>query len=330
MNHTDFFKLIKTGLPCATFILHGEEEYVKSQAIKAVIETVDEDLRPFNVSELEKPDPRLLNETCETLPLFYDKRIVICRELADSTDIAKYMSILTDHSPETALLLVFKGKLAANSALMKYAAKHEAEVLFDFLSQRDCIRWCMKHAVESGVVLDQNTAAAFIGAVGTDMTNIVSELDKLIDYVGPGNSVTAQDISVCTRTSLETRIFDMLDMFTYGKPGDGIVALHNLIDDGNEPMSISAFLSGRFKVMLEARRGIDAKKSKRDVAASMEGNRFANERAYDAAKRFTQKELTDLISALSDTAYCKISGTMKEDKYLELVLLRHDWRQFPV
>ena len=141
---------------------------------------------------------------------------------------------------------------------------------------------------------------------------------------------TAQDISVCIRAALDVRVFDMLDMFTYGKPGDGILALHALFDDGNEPMSISAFLVSRFKIMLEARRGIDRGRQKRDVVASMEGNKYANEKAFDAARRFTQEELLKLIADLSDTSFLKISGVMKDDKYLELVLMKHEWRQFPV
>lgn len=330
MNHTDFFSLIKKGLPGETFVLHGEEEYVKAQAIRAASNTIEPDLKPFNFTELEKPDPKLLTETCETLPLFSDRRIVVCYELADGVEPAKYMDCIKEHSPETALLMVFKGKLAASGTILKYAQKQSTEVLFSILTPQECERWAMKRCVEAGVAMDQSTARALIGLVGTDMANLVSETDKLIDYVGEGGSVSMQDISVCIRSSLDVRIFDMLDMFTYGKTADGIMALHALFDDGNEPMSVSAFLSSRFKVMLEARRGIDAGKNKRDTVASMEGSKFANEKAYDAARRFTQSELAKLIADLSDTAYMKISGTMREDKYIELILLKHNWRQQPV
>ncbi|MBR0136059.1 MAG: DNA polymerase III subunit delta [Clostridia bacterium] len=330
MNHGDFFKLIRQGIPCDTFLLHGEEEYVKEQAVKLLSESIEADLRPFNVSELEKPSPQELIETCDTLPLFSDKRIVICRELVDGVEPSKYMDCFSDHAPETVLILVFKGKLAANNAVFKFASKRGTEVLFDILSPQECVRWSMKHCGESGVNMPSDVARALVGLVGTDMANLVSETDKLIDYVGPGAAVTMQDISICARTAVDVRIFDMLDMFTYGKTGDGILALHALLDEGNEAMSVASFLAGRFKLMLEARRGIDMKKNKRDVVASMEGNKYANEKAFDAARRFTQEELLSLIGALSDTAYIKISGTMKEEKYLELVLLKHNWRLQPI
>ncbi|MBO4848366.1 MAG: DNA polymerase III subunit delta [Clostridia bacterium] len=330
MNHSDFFKLIKQGVPCGFYLLHGEEEYVKAQAVKAVENTVDPDLRPFNVSVLNKPSPQELNESCETLPLFADNRIVIVYELADGTEASKYVPVFAGCPAETLLLVVFKGKLPANSAILKYAKSRDAEVVFDRLSLYECARWCMKHMNEAGVFLPQDVAQLLVRSVGDEMTNLVSETDKLIDYVGSGNAVTAQDISVCTRAALDVRIFDMLDMFTYGKTGDGLIALHALMDEGNEPMSIAAFLSSRFKLMLEARRGIDAGRQKRDTVAQMEGNKYANEKAFDAARRFTQAELLGLISDLSDTAFMKISGAAKDDKYIELVLLKHDWRQYPV
>ena len=330
MNHGDFFKLIKQGIPHGTFLMHGEEEYVKAQAVKATTELVDPDLRPFNISVLSKPTPQELMESCETLPLFADMRIVVCNEFADGTEASKYADVLQNHPQETLLLLVFKGKLPSNSAVLKSVKSSGSEVLFDRLSLSECARWCMKHTNEAGVFLPQDVAMLLVRCVGDEMTNLVSETDKLIDYVGEGNTVTAQDVSVCTRAALDVRIFDMLDMFTYGKTGDGVAALHALMDEGNEPMSISAFLSSRFKLMLEARRGIDAGRQKRDVVAAMEGNKYANEKAFDVARRFTQEELLGLIRDLSDTAYMKISGAAKDDKYVELVLLKHDWRQFPV
>ena len=330
MNHSDFFKLIRSGLPSGMFLLHGEEEYVKARAVSFASDSIDEDLRAFNFTRLKKPSVQELSEACETLPLFAERRIVAAYELADGTDAQKYFSVFDELPQETALLVIIPGKLAANSALLKYAQKNNAEVLFDPLTPTECAKWCIRHMNEAGVLLNPDCARLLVSAVGTDMANLVGETDKLISFVGEGGTVSQQDISVCSRAALDVRIFDMLDMFTYGKPADGVVALHALIDEGNEPMSISAFLVSRFKLMLEARRGIDAKRSKREVAAAMEGNKYANEKAYDAASRFTKEELTGLIRDLSDTAYMKISGTMKEEKYLELVLLKHNWRQQPV
>lgn len=330
MNYREFFDLISKGLPCGAYLLHGEEEYVKQQAVSAVRRTVEPDFRPFNLCELSKPAPQQLYEACETLPFFAEKRIVICFELADGAEGAKYSDCFEKLSSQTVLMFVVKGKLASNLTLVKLAQKHGSEVLFDPLSQEDRVKWCVKRANAAGVSLDARTAQLAVRLIGGEMADVVSETDKLIDYAGPGGTITPETVSACVRASLEVRIFDMLDMFTYGKPGDGIKALHALLDDGSEPISISAFLTSRFKLMLEARRGIDAGRTKREVAGAMDGSRYANEKAYDAARRFTQQELLELIAALSDTSYLKISGSVKDDRYLESVLLSHEWRQQPV
>ena len=330
MNHSDFFKLIRNGLPSGAFVLHGEEEYVKEQAVRLCEDRIEADLRPFNVAVLSKPSVQELSESCETLPLFIDRRIVVMREIADGAEAAKYVGCFGSVPDETLLLAVFKGKLAANSSVLKYAQASGREVLFERLSPTERAKWSIKHMGERGVVLPQDSAQLLVRMVGDDMASMVSETDKLADYVGEGGVVSPQDVSVLIKAALDVRIFDMLDMFTYGKPGDGVAALHALMDEGNEPMSISAFLVSRFKLMLEARRGIDSGKQKRDVVTSMEGSSYANGKLYDAARRFTRDELLGLIRDLSDTAYQKISGSVKEESYLELVLLKHDWRQFPV
>ena len=330
MNHSEFFKLIRKELPCGALILHGEEEYVKAQAVKLAVGRIEEDFRPFNVMTLTKPNPQELSEACETLPLFTDRRIVIVYDLPEGADTPKYIECFKAVPEETLLLVVFKGKLSANSSVLKYANAENRIVLFDPLTDVECLRWCTKRFTQRGVSADEEAVRLLVRLAGTDMANLVSETDKLADLAGEGGRLTAQDVSACIKPELDVRIFDMLNMFVKGKPGDGIVALHALMDEGNEPMSISSFLSSRFKLMLEARGGIDSGKSRFDVLSKMDGNRYAAERAYEDSRYFRQEELLELINELSDTAYMKISGTVKDEKYLELVLLKHEWRQYPV
>jgi DNA polymerase-3 subunit delta len=330
MDHSEFFKLIRTGLPGSTFLLHGEEEYVKAQAVKAIERSIDEDLRPFNFAALSKPSPQELMENCETLPLFADQRCVVCYELADNTEPTKYADVISGHPAETALIIAVKGELSANSALLKLVKKSGEEVKFSRLSQTDRAKWVIKHCSEAGVEIDRDTALLLVRMVGDDMADLVGETDKLIDFAGEGGLVTPQHISACIRASLDVRIFDMLDLFTAGRTADGIKALHALMDEGSDAMGISGFLSSRFKLMLEARRAFDAGKSKREFASSVEGSSYANEKAFEAAMKFTQEELLQLVSDLSDTAFIKISGRMKEDKYLEFILMKQNWRQRPV
>ncbi len=328
MNHSQFFSMIRKGLPGSTFVLHGEEEYVKAQALSMIERSIPEDLRPFNYAVMKQPAVKELSDCCETLPLFADKRYVICNELGEEP--SKYKEIITSHPEETVLVIAFKGVLPKNNSVLKLASSMGNEVLFEKLTANECAKWAIKHANEAGVMLHPDTAQLFVRTVGEDMANLVSETDKLIAFVGEGNTVTKQDISVCIRASLDLKVYNMLDMFIFGKPADGIRALHSIMDEGEEAIGLASFLVTRFKVMLSARRGIDAGRGRREVVASMEGSSFANDRAYESAKRFTQDELLNLISRLSDTAFMRISGTMKDDKYLEMVLMETKWRQDPI
>lgn len=328
MNHSEFFKLIRNGLPGSTFVLHGEEEYVKAQALSMIERSVPEDLRPFNYAVLDKPTVKELEDCCETLPLFAEKRFVICTELGEEP--SKFKEVIETHPGETVLIIVFKGTASSSNSVIKYAVKNGTEVLFEKLSVTECAKWAMKHMNEAGVHLPQDVAQLFVRMVGDDMANLVSETDKLIAFVGEGGAVTKQDISVCIRAPLDLKAYNMLDMFIFGKTGDGIKALHSMMEEGEDAMGLASFIVSRFKVMLTARRGIDAGRPRREVVAAMEGKAYANDRAYEAARRLTADDLLELISKLSDTAFMKISGRMKDDKYLEMVLLEQNWRQNPV
>lgn len=325
MNHNDFFKLIAAGKLQGAYILQGEEEFVKASALKAAEKLIPEDFRAFNLSALYEPDADAVTEACETLPLFGDKRLVICHGFAAGVDYSK-LADYVEKLPEGAILLInIKGAADSKNGLVKRLRAAGREVEFDELPISDIMKWCIKTANKQGVVLDSDTARAFVGLVGTDMTAVSNELQKAIDMVGAGGTITKTVLSRCTVGNIEFQVFAMIDCFTAGKVKDGMRALHGLLEDGDAALGIASFLESRFKLMLEGRKLMDGGMSAQSAAAKLEGNRYANNKACTAAKKYSSQQLAELVGALANVGYDVVAGGAGAPDAIEKIMAAFEW-----
>lgn len=326
MNKAEFLKQVNSGALSCAYLLHGEEQFFKESAIHSIEDLIPEDLRAFNLTVLYEPDLEKLTDTCETLPLFSEKTLVIARELAKTVDVALLGDYIERMSSSTVLLIVCKDKLEASSALLKLFAKIDRDVLFGPVDPADAIKWCMKKAVSLGVDLNPNTARLFVGIVGSDMSNISNELQKLIDLVGEGGSITPDIVSANVIGNIETKVFTMLDCFTAGKVQDGMRSLRALLtEDRDAPRKVIGFIESRFKVMLQGKLLMDSGLAPKQAAGRMEGNSYANEKACRAAAKYSAQSLRKIVSELSLIVYNSITNSIDPSTAVETLMIGFDW-----
>lgn len=326
MTYTDFFSKIESGTLSGAYLFHGDEEFVKNSALSSAKKIVPEETSDFNITILTEPGEDDIINTSETLPLFADKKLVICHGIsstADPDNLIEYFSRIPEF---TVLIIDIKGVMQEKSKLLKYFKSTDREVLFSELSEGDVIKWCMKTAVKNQAALDRSTARTFVGLVGTDMTKVSNELQKACDMVGPGGVITPEIISKCTVSNVEVRIFEMLDCFTSGKVRDGMALLSILLEDENEALGIASFLESRFKLMLEGKRLMEGGRlSPASAASKMEGSRFANEKACKAALKYSISDLSKLVMEMADVGYRMISGGNKASVMIKTIMLSFKW-----
>ncbi len=59
------------------------------------------------------------------------------------------------------------------------------------------------------IIIKENVAQYFIECVGTNMSNIVNELRKLIEYAGKGNEITRDAIDNLSIKSLKALFLNL-------------------------------------------------------------------------------------------------------------------------
>ena len=75
---------IKSGAIPPAIYLFGEEDVLKDEAVRAILDAVvDPGLRDFNYDQRSagQLDPEAIETLCNTLPMMADRRLVVVREI---------------------------------------------------------------------------------------------------------------------------------------------------------------------------------------------------------------------------------------------------------
>jgi DNA polymerase-3 subunit delta len=190
---------LKKGAPDLVYLLHGDEDVLKNEAIRAILEAaVEPASRDFNLDSRYAADlsPETFNALVNTPPMLAERRAVVVR---GAEHIGKRKSKLRDEvvhylsapNPTTVLVLV----VAAGEDPDADLVRDVTSVLLAPLAAERVPRWLSYYAAELGMTLAADATALLVAAVGNDLSSLARELEKLAALTGGSRAATADDVT---------------------------------------------------------------------------------------------------------------------------------------
>ena len=185
-----FKKSLKRGEFAPVYYFHGEDDFLKEQAVRDLVEAVvDPATRDFNldIRAAAELDAETLGSLLGTPPMMAERRAVIVRDVAAlRKDVRAVLDgYLAEPAADTVLVLVATAseKAKADKGLEGRAAAVE----FKPLSGDRVPRWIV-HRVETvlGATITPEAVELMQRVVGYDLPGLAAELDKLASYAGDG------------------------------------------------------------------------------------------------------------------------------------------------
>jgi DNA polymerase-3 subunit delta len=210
--------LKKKGQPAPepVYLLHGDEEVLKDEAVRALVQSAVGSDRDFNLDVRYAADltPESFHALVNTPPMFAERRAVVVRGVEQ---VGKRKTKLRDEllrylaapNPTTVLVLV----VAAGEETDAELARVCTTVLVEPLAADRVPRWLQHHASILGVTLEPAAADLLLSAVGADLGTLARELEKLASLaggVGGGRAVTAGDVTSLVGVRRGETIFDLV------------------------------------------------------------------------------------------------------------------------
>lgn len=206
---------IRSGKPAPVYILHGEEGYYLDRLVEAFGSLVPEADKEFNQYTLYAPqvEPGQVMDLCRRCPMMAERQLVILKEAqaARADKVNRLHQYVQTPNPSTVLVIVFRGQTAKGRELL--AAARRTGIVYESKRIRETqapalIETALK---ENGLSADQKSLQMLCDYIGTDLSRLYNEVEKLSIILGKGAAVTPEVIERNIGISKEYNNFELVD-----------------------------------------------------------------------------------------------------------------------
>lgn len=303
---------IKKKIYKPVYYLMGEESFFIDSITRELEKNVlPEDEKSFNQTVLYGKDIDLgtLLNTARRFPMMSNYNVVIVKEAQNLKGIDGVPSKQTDpflmyveNAPETTILIInYKAKpLARNKKL--YKALDKNAVLFESKSlyENKVGQWIVNFIKNKGYSIDIRAAELMASHLGTNLSKVVNEIEKLLIVVPNGTHITQNEIEEHIGISKDFNIFELQNAL-----GKKDVYRANLIIThlGQNPKTKSiipliSFLYAFFTKILMIYSTAD--KSRKSLAVLLDVKPYFVQDYLTAARNYTQKKCFYIIGFLRE------------------------------
>lgn len=262
IKEADFRKEIKVK-PQKAYLFFGEEDYMKSFALKSASEAISPDpsLSFFNEMKLDalSYSPDALLDAIMPFPMGADRKLIVVSGLdinamkAGEIDaLFSVLSQLEDYDYNTVIINTSSDRfdygtsLKRPSDLLKRFSEHLCAVYFERNTPAKLAAWVGKHFSHNGAQASPAICSLVIERCGRNMYNLAQEVDKISFYVlSKGRQeVTREDVLNISIAAEEFDTYALTNAIGNRKRDEALRILRDMKFRRLEPIIILSEISG--------------------------------------------------------------------------------------
>ena len=264
---------------------------------------------------------------CNSLGLFGgESRAVIVDgvEAWKTADVKEVEAYLEAPAPDTVLALVGDG-VKKDSALAKAVAKAGEAHTYE-VAKKELPAWVGEQFTRLGASVDRDACRALVEAVGDDLGDLSSEIQKLATWAN-GETVTRAAVEELAVGRAETPIFAVTDAWGSRNVAATLQATESLLERSQRPRSgelirIIASLVGHVGRVRKTAALVDDGVRPSEIASRLKMHPFVAEKSARQAGNFSADELARATVRLAELdAGAKGGSRLPADLQLERTLV---------
>jgi DNA polymerase-3 subunit delta len=336
MEAKQAFRQIKQGSVSPIYICYGTESYIMNEFIERLLEQlVEPEHREMAIVRFDTGETPIdiIIEEAETLPFLVPSKIVIVRDSIlfasgkESTRVEHRPELLLAYmgQPSETTILVFivpHEKLDERKKLVKTAKTNDFAIAFTPLQSEELLQWLLKRAGNQGRSMEKQAAEELLRRVGTDMSALATETDKLCLHAGLGGTVAAESVRTLVPMATEQNVFRLTEELAALRTAEAIALYYDLLKQREEPIKLMALLVRQFRNMLYVKELGSQGYTPQQIATQLGLHPYAVKITSEQARKFSPERLAELLSELADLDYAMKTGRVEKSLGLELFLLK--------
>ena len=307
----------RAGVFKPVYVLMGDEPYYPDLVCQSIIDNcVDDFGKDFNETICYGADvtAEQVVTAARRFPMMADRQLVVVKEaqmLKGIEDIAVYCNEPLDST--VLVLLLHKASLDKRKALYKSVQKIGVVLDSPVLRDYEIPGWITRYYADRGLQIEPAAASLLAESVGTELSTIVVETDKLLKNLPEGvRSVSVADIERNVGISRQFSIFELTKELSFRNAQRALTIAAHIGDTAKfaMPQAVSALYMHFNRILrygaLLARGGYP---SPEDKAAALAGVNPYFYKEYDIAVRnYPLPKAQAVISLLCEYDYLGKGG----------------------
>jgi len=296
---------IKSGNIKPIYFLMGEEPYYIDKLSDYIEKKVlSEEEKGFNQTVFYGRDVTIedIISTAKRYPMMADRQVVIVKEAQDLIrTIDKLESYADNPMPSTVLVFCYKYKtLDKRKKVTKSLAKNGVVYESKKLYENQVGEWIKRVLSGKKYLIEPKANAMLVEFLGTDLSKINNELEKLQIILPIGSTITPKDIEENIGFSKDFNVFELRKALGERNQLKAYTIAENFAQNPKDnPMLVTTSLVFGFFIQLLKYHGLKDKNPK-NVAAVIGVNPFFLKEYDVALKNYPMKKVSQIIGALRD------------------------------
>ena len=296
---------IKAGNIKPIYFLMGEESYYIDKLSDYIEKKVlTEEEKGFNQTVLYGRDVTIedIVSTAKRYPMMSERQVVIVKEAQDLVrTIDKLESYAENPMPTTVLVICYKYKtLDKRKKVTKLIAKNGVVFESKKLYENQVGDWIKRVLAGKKYTIEPKATAMLVEFLGTDLSKINNELEKLQIILLVGSVITPMHIEENIGFSKDFNVFELRKAIGERNQLKAYTIAENFAQNPKDnPMVVTTSLVFGFFIQLLKYHGLKDKNPK-NVATAIGVNPFFMKEYDVALKNYPMKKVSQIVAALRD------------------------------
>lgn len=296
---------IKNGDIKPVYFLMGDEPYYIDKISEYIEENIlSEEERGFNQMVLYGRDVEIgeIIDNAKRFPMMAERQVIIVKEAQDLSRVIENLApYVLNPQPSTILVVCYKYKKidkrkALYKAVNKVGLVYESKKLYE----NQVAEWIRRVLAGKKYKIENKASLMLVEFLGTDLSKISNELDKLMVVIKGGSTISAKDIEENIGISKDYNNFELRK--AVGERN--VVKVNKIINyfaqnQKANPLVMTVSLLNSFFTQLLIYHSL-SDKSKNSAARALKVNPFFISDYAVAAKNYPMRKVSQVIALLRD------------------------------
>ncbi|MGC4375967.1 DNA polymerase III subunit delta [Fictibacillus sp. Mic-4] len=335
MSLSNIVKKLKQQKVAPFYLITGTEGYIIDEALSSIEKAVlNDEEKDFNLSvyDYQETPIQVAVEDAETLPFMGERRIVILKNAIfltgakekskvehDLTSFEQYVNHPVDYT--IFIIVAPYEKLDERKKIVKLLKARSEMINASSVGHDAASDWAKNRAAEQNVQMENDAAQFLISKIGTELSLLAQEIDKMVLYVGENGVISVDTVNELVSRTLEEDIFSLIDDIVHKRIDQALRTFYDLLIQNEEPIKILSLMARQFRIIFGVKELSQRGYGEKQIASMLKLHPYVVKLAGGQARLFTEKELLSILDRLAEADYEMKTGKMDKVLLLELIIM---------